>query len=160
MNIFVLDENTNLAAQYHCNKHCVKQILETAQLLCNSHHLCGNKNAPYKLTHKNHPCSVWARKTVNNYIWLVNFGTSLCKEYTYRYERIHKCQAIIEWCKQNIPDLPDGKITRFAEAMPNQYKSTNPVNSYRYYYANEKRHLFQWKKRKEPWWIKEYSFSL
>lgn len=33
MNIFVLDENPQIAARYHVDKHVVKMILESAQLL-------------------------------------------------------------------------------------------------------------------------------
>ena len=34
MNIFVLDWDVRKCAQYHNDKHVVKMILETAQLLC------------------------------------------------------------------------------------------------------------------------------
>ncbi len=34
MNIFVLDLNPALAAQYQADKHIVKMVLESAQLLC------------------------------------------------------------------------------------------------------------------------------
>ena len=33
MNIFVLDYNPQVAADYHCAKHFVKMILESAQML-------------------------------------------------------------------------------------------------------------------------------
>jgi len=39
MNIFFLDEDPTLSAQYHVDKHVVKMILETAQLLCGAHHV-------------------------------------------------------------------------------------------------------------------------
>lgn len=155
MNIFVLDEDVELAAQYHVDRHIVKMPLETAQLLCTAHHMHKNHDdIPYKATHINHPCSIWTRKTLNNYIWLVDFGLALCREYTYRYEKVHKCQSIIEWCREKMPDLPSAPLlTRFAEAMPDEYKRENPVHSYRNYYADAKQHLFSWKKREEPWWI-------
>ena len=34
MNIFVLDENPVIAAKMACDKHIVKMILESAQMLC------------------------------------------------------------------------------------------------------------------------------
>ena len=37
MNIFYLDENPWVNAEMHCDKHCVKMILETAQMLCTAH---------------------------------------------------------------------------------------------------------------------------
>jgi hypothetical protein len=51
MNIFYLDKDPETCAQYHCDKHVVKMILETAQLLCATQWLCGTE-APYRLTHK------------------------------------------------------------------------------------------------------------
>ena len=37
MNIFYLDTRPKEAAMMHCDKHCVKMILETAQLLSTAH---------------------------------------------------------------------------------------------------------------------------
>ena len=34
MNIFILDRDPKVCAQYHCDKHVVKMILETAQMIC------------------------------------------------------------------------------------------------------------------------------
>ena len=106
MNIFFLDYDTKKCAKYHCDKHVVKMILETAQLLCGAHWVTGSE-APYKLSHKNHPCSIWVRESLSNYLYLCDLGLELCKEYTYRYGRTHKSQQIIEWCldkKLNIKD--------------------------------------------------------
>ena len=61
MNIFVLDYDTKVCAQMHCDKHCVKMILETAQLLCGVHHMTGGE-APYGLSHKNHPVIVTGKQ--------------------------------------------------------------------------------------------------
>ena len=152
MNIFILDFDKRKAAQYHVDKHIVKMPLETAQLLCTVHHFVGNE-APYRKTHVNHPCSKWARKSLTNYNWLVDMGMELCYEYNYRYGRVHKCQAIIEWCKNNTPNIPDIGLTSFAQAMPDKYKSTDVVEAYRKYYLNEKFNLFNWKKRQIPSWI-------
>ena len=51
MNIFVLDENPQIAAQMHNDKHVVKMILETAQLLCGVHWVTDSQHLiPYKLS--------------------------------------------------------------------------------------------------------------
>lgn len=61
MNIFYLDKDPKLCAQYHCDKHVVKMILESAQLLCTAvNEAAGKEVAPYKSTHVNHPCSIWS----------------------------------------------------------------------------------------------------
>ena len=87
MNIFFLDFDTNKCAEYHCDKHVVKMILETAQLLCGVHHMViherlSNDQVPYKLSHKNHPCAIWTRESLSNYLYLCDLGLELCKEET------------------------------------------------------------------------------
>lgn len=39
MNIFVLDEQPEIAAQMMCDKHVVKMIVESCQLLSTAHHV-------------------------------------------------------------------------------------------------------------------------
>ena len=95
LNIFVLHKNPQLAAQYQCDKHVVKMILETAQLLC-SPYVPGV--APYRRTHYNHPCAKWTRESQSNYFWLGIHGLALADEYTYRYGKIHKSVDVIKWC--------------------------------------------------------------
>ena len=154
MNIFVLDTDPKKCAQYHVDKHVVKMILETAQLLCGCHHVTESQyEIPYKLSHKNHPCSIWVRQCIENYIWLCDLGLELCAEYTYRYGKRHKSQDVIEWCLINTPNIPtNGDITPFALAMPDECKVGTAIDSYRAYYMLEKRELAAWKNRQVPEW--------
>lgn len=141
MNIFVLNTDTKKCAELHKNKHIVKMPLETAQLLCGVHWMTDNE-APYRLTHKNHPCSIWARECIENYNWLIQLGYELCSEYTNRYGKRHKCLDIIEWCNEHQPTLPTfGKMTDFALAMPDDCKIGNAVDSYNEYYRKYKSHI-------------------
>jgi hypothetical protein len=152
MNIFVLDLEPKKCAEYHMDKHAVKMILETAQLLCGVHWVTGGES-PYKLSHKNHPCSIWARECYENYVWLCDLGMELCKEYTFRYGKRHKSQDVIEWCLVNRPNIPiKGDITPFALAMPDECKVGDVVESYRKYYMTSKRELAVWKNREIPYW--------
>lgn len=91
MNIFVLDYCPVKSAQMQCDRHVVKMPLETAQLLCSAY---PNDNAPYKRTHYNHPCSIWARKSENNYLWPIEHGLALCLEYNFRYGKNHKSREV------------------------------------------------------------------
>ena len=91
MNIFYLDKNPTKCAQYHCDKHVCKMVIEVAQLLCTSHWMSGSE-APYRKTHVNHHSNKWVRESLSNYKWLCELGMELCKEYTYRYGKIHKTQ--------------------------------------------------------------------
>mgnify|MGYP001191264200 CR=1 FL=1 len=87
MNIFYLSSCPEKAAQYQYNKHVVKMILESAQLLCTAHNLLDGSDAdvPYKSTHKNHPSAVWARQSSANYSWLYFHMLALGEEYTKHY---------------------------------------------------------------------------
>jgi hypothetical protein len=163
MNIFFLDENPKLSAKYHVDKHVVKMILETAQLLCSVHHVIDPPNihqVPYKLSHKNHPCAVWARKSLSNYLYLCELGLELGKEYTYRYGKKHKSIEVIEWCIVNKPNIPDIGFTQPAMAMPDEFKVDSVVESYRNYYMGAKKDLASWKNREKPFWFGKKELDL
>lgn len=160
MNIFILDSDPERAAQYHCDKHVVKMIVESAQMLSTAHRLAGaNNSILYKQTHVNHPCSIWCRTNKANYHFLVRLALALCKEYTKRYKKVHKTQRIIEWCAAHTPknlisEATNIKLTKFVQAMPDQYKdSYDPVQAYRQYYHGEKASFAKWKYTQVPdWW--------
>ena len=152
MNIFVVDENPILAAQDLCNKHNVKMVLESAQMLCS---VFPNGEAPYRRTHYNHPCSKWVRQSKQNYEWLVKHGMALCKEYTKRYERVHKSQEVIKWCKNNYHtiDFHSQSLTPFVKEMPEKYRGENTVEAYRDYYRGDKKDIAIWPPNGAPsWW--------
>lgn len=156
MNIFVLDEDMEKNARYHVDRHVIKMITEQNQLLCSAIHLKGNpKESPYKLTHANHPCSIWVRSSIQNYKRLIELTKHLCREYTFRYGKKHLGESVLEIIAEAKVDLPNIGLTPFALAMPDKYKIDNAVGSYRNYYLNDKRHLFNWKNREIPEWVKD-----
>ena len=152
MNIFILSRDPKIAAQMQCDKHVVKMILETAQLLCSPY---PPGSAPYKRSHYNHPSSIWTRASKENYKWLINHGLHLCEEYSYRYGKEHKSLAVIKWCRDHMKDLklPSKGLTPFVQVMKDEYRSKNPVSAYRNYYLKEKREIARWTRRSPPrWW--------
>lgn len=155
MNIFVLDTNPDVCAEMHCDKHVVKMILESAQLLSGAVNLAVDHQLEglYKTTHKNHPCSIWTRQTRENFLWLVDLGLSLCAEYTFRYGKDHKSRPIIEQAFYYSDLLPSSVQTPFAQAMPEQYRAEDAVTAYRNYYRTEKASIAQWTKRMCPEWF-------
>lgn len=168
MNIFFLHLDPRICAQQHCSKHVIKMILESIQLLSSAHHLHPNKNGykpPYKLTHKNHPSAIWVRESLANYLWLCNLVQELSIEYTYRYGKIHKCdrEGYINDLLSNYPDIPDIQFTSPRLAMPNEYKSNDPVKSYRLYYLEDKQRMLSWdgntNNRSPPKWFIEHMLS-
>ena len=153
MNIFVLDKNPKQAAEWHVDKHIVKMPLETAQILCtvlNGHGVA----TPYKSTHVNHPCTIWAGKSIDNFIWLCELGIELCNEYSYRYSKEHKCKAVIELCLTFANTIPNFEMTEFVQAMPEELKLKDPFEAYKNYYIKGKSHIATWKKRNKPIWYK------
>lgn len=155
MNIFFLDWDVNKCAKYHCDKHVVKMILETAQLLCGAHYTTDQPTdqVPYKLSHKNHPCSIWVRESLSNYLYLCELGLALSKEYTNRYGKRHKSQDVIEWCITNKLNICDKGFTEPPKAMPEEFKVSDVIESYRNYYRGAKRDFASWKNVEIPAWF-------
>jgi hypothetical protein len=159
MNIFVLSKSLKRCARYHADKHLVKMILESAQLLCSAHIVLDNviminDVKLYRLTHKNHPCAIWTRASSSNYEWLYKLFCELCKEYTFRYGKIHLTETKLKCALSFVPiNAPNGPVTDFALAMPDSCKTADPIESYRNYYKSHKSHLFKWTKRDVPKWI-------
>jgi hypothetical protein len=154
MNIFVLDRNPERAAHDHCDKHVVKMILESGQLLATVHHLTrpSKRMPPIKATHINHPCTVWARKSLDNYRWLSRLAVELVKEYEIRYGKVHHWRTRIYWLAAHLPPLPETGMTPFVQVMPEIYRNKNTVRAYRHYYRGEKAGFARWKTRPPRWW--------
>ena len=156
MNIFYLDKDINKAAEYHNDKHCVKMILEYAQLLCTAHRELDGDNANenlYKSTHKNHPSAKWVRESKANYEYLYRLFNALCNEYTHRYGKTHltyqKLHNVLATPPQNIPDK---EFTEPTPAMPDDVKNNDSLKADRDYYKKYKSHLAVWTKRDTPEW--------
>lgn len=171
MNIFIIDEQPEISAQMMCDKHVVKMILESCQLLSTAHHvldgdvievntgkrryktsICTTKDI-CKATMINHPCNIWTRETRSNYMWLWKHAKALCAEYTKRYGKIHVMEQMLMGGLYNPPkNIAKGKLTPFAQAMPDQYKNVNAITAYRQYYLGEKRRFAKWKTGNVPEW--------
>ena len=161
MNIFFLHRNPRIAAEYHCDKHVVKMIIETAQLLYSAHWMLNSPlpETAYKLAHKNHPCSIWVRQSVTNYMWLCSLGWWLCKEYQFRYgeHKVHKSEQHIVWLLHNPPKgIPNLELTPPVLAMPNEYKQEDPIEAYKTFYIQSKhieRGIVDYTVRDPPKWM-------
>ena len=176
MNIFYLDHNPKVCAEMHCDKHCVKMIIEYAQLMSTAHRVLdgqeyfgltanGRKikrwrmpdekyeNGLMKASHVHHPSNVWVRASKANYVWLNQMWNHLLLEYTHRYGKRHACadrmEVLYAW-PENIPDLP---FTEPTPAMPDDCKITgNSLASYHKYYIERKVKFAKWTKRNVPLW--------
>ena len=169
MNIFYLDKHPEIAAQYACDKHCVKMILETAQLLSTAHRVLDGRDLQmnslleektmYKATHINHPSAKWVRESAYNYRWLYLYFCALNEEYKLRYkkDKNHLSFAKLKDLLHNPPmKAPVNKIgTEPPTCMPDECKIPgNVVESYRKYYIMKKRSFATWKSpAKTPVWF-------
>lgn len=155
MNIFVLDDDIEQCAQFHCDQHVGKMVLESTQILCTALNLRGVKT-PYRSTHVHHPCVHWAGESHDNFLWLVALAEALNREFCWRYQRSkdHASMAVLrEIQTQKFASLG---LTPFAQAMPEQYKvADNPVAAYRAFYCGEKAQFASWKRRTAPPWFVE-----
>lgn len=152
MNIFILDNNIKKCARYHCDRHVVKMILESAQMLSTAARLMGIDHG-YKISYINHPCNLWVRGSLSNWKWLRKLAIELNSEYKFRYDKKtnHKSFDLVQ--SLPVPNIEDYGVTPFAQVMTEKYKHNDPVIAYRNYYIGEKFNLFQWTKRKSPYWI-------
>jgi hypothetical protein len=152
VNIFVLDHNLRKCAEYHTDAHVVKMLLESAQLMSSAVRSCGI-DCGYKTTHINHPCSVWVRQSVANWLWLRALTTELNREWQYRFNHTRNHKSFDMISSLPIPPLSDFGLTPFAQAMPAELQGPITVYAYRRYYRQRKQHLFKWTKRTTPWWV-------
>ena len=148
MNIFYLDNLPEIAAQMHCDKHVVKMIVESCQLLATAHHEHGNgESVTYKSTHKNHPSAIWTRGSAYQYNYVLTLAIELCKEYTKRYGKTHKCEQYLrsELAKPPLAIAGDLSWRAPPQCMPDEYKHSDTVLAYRQYYQS-----------KDPSWARTY----
>ena len=154
MNIFVLDKNIEKCAQFHCDQHVIKMILESAQILCTTLNKLGF-DTPYKTTHEKHPCVLWTGKSYSNFIWLSNLAYALNEEYKYRYKKNidHRSINVIQQIQKS--KYSDSGLTEFVQAMPDKYQVPHdPVTAYRNFYNYDKSKFATWTRRQEPYWFK------
>jgi hypothetical protein len=178
MNIFYVHEDPVVAAQSLCDKHVVKMILESAQLLSTAHRLLdgtevdaltktGRKTKRwllpdsrdgivYSATHRNHPSAIWCRQSLENYGWLASHLHAMLNEYTYRYGKKHKTDEMAYYIYSPPYNLRDWDFTPMPSCMATEYIiSKDPVVNYRNYYIHGKKHLHKWTKRTPPEWLYE-----
>jgi hypothetical protein len=179
MNIFYLNYDPKTCAEYHCDRHVVKMIIEYAQLMSTAHRVLdgeeyidktanGHKikrwrmkderyeNGLMKASHVNHPSGIWTRFSKQNYIWLNTMWQYLLKEYTYRYGKRHACEKYQDVLYVLPINILDRYFTEPTPAMPDYCKvSGNSIASYHKYYINEKVSFAKWKNREVPLWFRE-----
>lgn len=183
MNLFIIDLDATKAAQDQCNAHIVKMCVESGQMLSTAHRMLDgypikNPTKPeksrarlwvhpnpvmdsvlYKAVHYNHPCTVWTMASEENYRWHYEHFTALCDEFTYRYGKVHKSDAVLRHvlseAPQNIPKIGKTPFPLAMKSNPECMFPDDPVMSYRMFYQTKQtRFKMTWTKRDVPSWFK------
>ena len=160
MNIFYLDRDPITAAQMMCDKHVVKMILESAQMLSTAHRVIdgddyANERGLYKMAHKNHPSTIWVRSSDEHYNWMYSLMLSQMEEYTYRYDKHHATERLIEPLRLLPTSIENNGFVDPPMCMPEYCKKDDVVSSYQNYYIEEKSDFATWKRRAMPEWFNE-----
>jgi len=169
MNMFVLDRCPIKAAQMHCDKHVVKMCVEVMQMIGSALRRHGATDSMMPLTqkgtpmiggYKHHPVTRWCGDSRANFEWACKHGIALCEEYTHRYGKRHSAHDKILQMQELTNVIPDGKLTSFAQAMPDEYKHEDAVVAYKRYYWYDKRENISmtWKCDRKPRWFKDAEF--
>ena len=163
MNIFVLHSDPKRCAILHLDKHVVKMILESAQMICTTHHLHPNQDMlydiPYKKSFVNHPCTKWARKSRANFSWLLSNMSHMFLQKV----GAHKSANLIPSLQKYADDgyFPNEELTPFANCARNLERGvdysehTDTHEAYRLYMNDrwkERNIALTWRWGKEPEW--------
>ena len=148
MNLFILSLIQREIAEYMMDKHVSKILLEAVQMLCSAKRILDPEDEEtnaclYKMAHKNHPVTIWVRTSLANYMWTLDLVEELHKEWRYRYDhpdtKFHKSYLVAQILRANLPSPEKFEaegLTQFALAMPDKYKTDDPIQSYRNYYMS------------------------
>jgi len=187
MNIFILNKDPVIAAQEQCDKHVVKMILESGQMLSTAHRMLDatetrgpsksgkttvkkwvfeddeREDILYKAVHMYHPCTTWTIESGENYEWHYKHFVALCDEYKYRYGKTHATDIRLREPLENMPNNIEYKgLTGFALAMkafPDCITEC-PVESYQNYYHTKLAYMpMVWSKRKQPEWFNPKAYE-
>ena len=149
MNIFFLDKDPVKAAQLQCDKHVVKMVLETAQMVSTAVRNQGH-DVGYQSAYPKHPMTLWVGQNADNFAWTMIHGFDLCKEYTHRYNKIHASHKILQDIQKLDIEGNSNFMTTPPQCMPDEYKKTNYIEAYRNYYVNAKKHFAKYTNRETP----------
>lgn len=163
MNIFVLHKDPIVSATMHCDKHVPKMVVELYQQIGSALRRYGATDdvmpttkggTPLKGGYHNHPCTRWVGDSRDNFRWAVQHGLGLCEEFKLRYNKPHYCEDGIRMMGELADLIPQGELTEFAQAMPDECRQPSAVFAYRIYYKVDKARFAKWEKGREApsWW--------
>ena len=164
MNLFILDENPALAAQYHCDNHMNGSILEIADMMCMvADHMRIYFEGQYhwSVEASMHPCTQWAKASVHNRAWMMELAENLQKQRELAHPgiKLHKSLRTARVARSLIDPDDKGDWTQhtpFVQLVPAEFQARHSaVCSYRLYYEHKLEHglKMEWKNRTIPEWL-------
>jgi len=177
MNIFIVERDPIKAARILPDRHVTKMILESAQMISlvfSPHYwdigtVSKVNGEPFKTAKgafKKHPCTVWAAGNEANCAWLIQHACGLCREFLFRYDKVHGLTKSI-WDAKRLfhrevgePITIHSMVEDFARAMPEDIKFDDTIDDIEAYrrYLNTKEWVYYNYLRKpdrRPDWILE-----
>jgi hypothetical protein len=164
VNAFWLDRDLDTAAAWLVDSHVTSSVFECSMVLTTAVQLNGMAGDDLYFTHRNHPLTRWTANAYDNWRLLRDYVEAAHREWRYRWdhgpEERHACWATVKSLEfESVRDLdwPTDSASDPPQ-VTGRWKADDYVDAYRLYYANEKRHLFQWAKdRSEPPWVGAYT---
>ena len=123
-----------------------KMVTESAQMMASALRRHGatdeqmpltKAGRPYLGGYHHHPCTIFAGDTRANFKWLAHHAEALLDEYYHRFGKVHACHNPIYQMSSMSKIIPEGDLTPFAQAMPDEYKDDDAVKAYRAYYHSK-----------------------
>ena len=171
MNIFVLDNDPVKAAQCMDAVRVRKMIIESGQMMraalgrhgmtesdCRQFGILTKSGNPWSITHKNHPCTLWAMQTAGNYRYAYSLYCAMLDEYTYRYGKVHGASKHREALYTGEEYIPEGWQTPHPQCFSGlDHLKTDeqyPIKAYREFYKADKLKFARYTKgRSMPEWM-------
>ena len=162
MNIFAIEGDIETgeidwvkSAQSQDNLRVVKMILESCQILSTVLNEQG-LDAPYRSFNPKHPSCLWAAESAANFMNLALHCEAMICEYRERFGKTHKSAAVLNKIVAmfDVDLFPTTKCTPLRLAMPDEFRSDNPIVSYRKFYASKPR--LRYPVDKIPSWVYDY----
>ena len=119
MNIFALDKCPMQSAQWLDDIRKNKMILESAQMLSTAVRVLSPDTdlSVYKVAYLNHPCTIWARQSRDNFKWLLSHMSHLFLQ----KDGLHKSASLLTDFQKYADSgyFPSEGLTPFANCARN-----------------------------------------
>ena len=137
-----------------CDAHLRKMLIETGQIMRAVLERWGiekenvpltSKGTRWRVTHRNHPSTLWAGDDYQNYGWVATHALAMVAEYKRRFGKVHACSRALYdmalpslWMRLAPPGDPTNRgLDNLPMAMPDEYKTDDPIEAYREYYISK-----------------------